>query len=129
MDNVLADAEVEPGTLLVAAPTMFDANFRRTVVFVIDHRDEGTLGVVLNRPSDVPVDDVLPPTAVVDVVLVVPLDTLVPLLESNDFAIRKMPSAAATMTNAMPRKLALSAPRPRGPSGSRGGRRMLMALP
>jgi putative transcriptional regulator len=60
MDNVLADAEVEPGTLLVAAPTMFDANFRRTVVFVIDHREEGTLGVVLNRPSDVPVDDVLP---------------------------------------------------------------------
>src|ERR1700716_994294 len=60
MDNVLADAEVEPGTLLVAPPTMWDANFRRTVVFVIDHREEGTLGVVLNRPSDVPVDDVLP---------------------------------------------------------------------
>ncbi|WP_199428848.1 YqgE/AlgH family protein [Qaidamihabitans albus] len=54
------DAEVEPGTLLVAAPTMFDPNFRRTVVFVIDHRDEGTLGVVLNRPSEVPVDEVLP---------------------------------------------------------------------
>ncbi|HKS48813.1 MAG TPA: YqgE/AlgH family protein [Amycolatopsis sp.] len=55
-----ADAEVEPGTLLVAAPTMFDPNFCRTVVFIIDHRDEGTLGVVLNRPSDVPVEDVLP---------------------------------------------------------------------
>ncbi|SFP85219.1 putative transcriptional regulator [Amycolatopsis arida] len=39
---------------------MFDPNFRRTVVFVIDHREEGTLGVVLNRPSDVPVGDVLP---------------------------------------------------------------------
>lgn len=60
MGNVRADAEVEPGTLLVAAPTMFDPNFRRTVVFVIDHRDEGTLGVVLNRPSEVPVGDVLP---------------------------------------------------------------------
>ncbi|WP_281245649.1 YqgE/AlgH family protein [Amycolatopsis marina] len=58
--RVRADAEVEPGTLLVAAPTMFDPNFRRTVVFVIDHREEGTLGVVLNRPSEVPVDDVLP---------------------------------------------------------------------
>lgn len=55
-----SDAEVEPGTLLVAAPTMLDDNFRRTVVFIIDHRDEGTLGVVLNRPSEVPVDDVLP---------------------------------------------------------------------
>ncbi|WP_024877025.1 YqgE/AlgH family protein [Saccharomonospora piscinae] len=57
---VSADAEVEPGTLLVAAPTMFDPNFRRTVVFVIDHRAEGTLGVVLNRPSEVAVDEVLP---------------------------------------------------------------------
>ncbi|HVV09088.1 YqgE/AlgH family protein [Amycolatopsis sp.] len=60
MAPVPADAEVEPGSLLVAAPTMFDPNFRRTVVFIIDHREEGTLGVVLNRPSDVPVDDVLP---------------------------------------------------------------------
>jgi putative transcriptional regulator len=60
MCGVPADAEVEPGTLLVAAPTMVDPNFRRTVVFVIDHREEGTLGVVLNRPSDVPVDEVLP---------------------------------------------------------------------
>lgn len=57
---VRADGEVDPGTLLVAAPTMGDSNFRRTVVFIIDHRTEGTLGVVLNRPSDVPVHEVLP---------------------------------------------------------------------
>lgn len=54
------DAEVEPGSLLVAAPTLTDPNFRRTVVYVIDHRGEGTLGVVLNRPSEVAVHDVLP---------------------------------------------------------------------
>src|SRR5258706_10371964 len=74
-----------------------------------------------------PVDEVLPAT-VVAVVVVEPVDTAVPLLESNDFAIKKMPSAAAPITSAIPRKLRLSAPR-RGPSGSRGGRRMLMALP
>ena len=50
----------EAGTLLVAAPSLTDANFARTVVFVIDHRREGTLGVVLNRPSEVAVGDVLP---------------------------------------------------------------------
>jgi putative transcriptional regulator len=46
--------------LLIAAPSLLDSNFRRTVVFIIDHQSQGTLGVVLNRPSDVPVDDVLP---------------------------------------------------------------------
>jgi putative transcriptional regulator len=55
-----SDREVEPGTLLVAAPTLLDPNFRRTVVYIIEHRGEGTLGVVLNRPSDVSVQEVLP---------------------------------------------------------------------
>lgn len=55
-----SESEIEPGTLLVAAPGMQDPNFRRAVVYVIEHRPEGTLGLVLNRPSDVPVDDVLP---------------------------------------------------------------------
>jgi putative transcriptional regulator len=53
-------SDVEPGALLVAAPGLLDPNFRRTVVFIIDHRESGTLGVVLNRPSEVAVIDVLP---------------------------------------------------------------------
>lgn len=48
------------GRLLVAAPAMTDPNFARTVVFLLDHDEEGTLGVVLNRPSHVPVGAVLP---------------------------------------------------------------------
>lgn len=58
--DAASDAEVEPGSLLVAAPSLLDPNFRRAVVFVIDHRETGTLGVVLNRPSEVAVVDVLP---------------------------------------------------------------------
>jgi putative transcriptional regulator len=53
-------ATVEPGMLLVAGPSLLDPNFKRTVVYIIEHRGEGTLGVVLNRPSNVPVHDVLP---------------------------------------------------------------------
>ena len=49
-----------PGSLLVAAPGLLDPNFHRTVVYVIEHRDGGSLGVVLNRPSEVSVRDVLP---------------------------------------------------------------------
>ncbi|MGH4016244.1 MAG: YqgE/AlgH family protein [Pseudonocardiaceae bacterium] len=52
--------EVAAGAALVAAPGMRDPTFRRTVVLIIEHRSSGTLGVVLNRPSDVPVRDVLP---------------------------------------------------------------------
>ena len=52
--------EVEAGTLLVATPRLTDPHFARSVVFVIDHRAEGTLGVILNRPSEVSVADVLP---------------------------------------------------------------------
>lgn len=45
--------------LLVAAPTLLDPNFVDTVVLMLDVDDEGALGVVLNRPSGVPVADVL----------------------------------------------------------------------
>lgn len=51
---------VTPGSLLVAAPGLLDPNFRRTVVFMIEHHELGSLGVVLNRPSEVAVHDVLP---------------------------------------------------------------------
>lgn len=48
------------GRLLVAAPSLADPHFVRTVVLLLDHGDDGALGVVLNRPSDVPVGEVLP---------------------------------------------------------------------
>lgn len=47
------------GRLLVAQPTMVDPNFHRTVVFVIDHGEDGAFGVVLNRPTATPVVAVL----------------------------------------------------------------------
>ena len=48
------------GCLLVATPVLADPNFRRTVILVVEHEaEEGTLGVVLNRPTDVPVERVL----------------------------------------------------------------------
>ena len=48
------------GRLLVAVPGLLDPNFRRTVVLVLDHDDDGTFGVVINRPLEVEVDAVLP---------------------------------------------------------------------
>jgi putative transcriptional regulator len=47
------------GQLLVAAPALVDPNFNRTVVLLLDHDENGALGVVLNRPSPVPVGEIL----------------------------------------------------------------------
>jgi putative transcriptional regulator len=47
------------GRLLVATPSLADPNFERTVVLLLDHDENGSLGVVLNRPSPVPVGEVL----------------------------------------------------------------------
>ncbi|MCK8676684.1 YqgE/AlgH family protein [Streptomyces lichenis] len=51
------------GRLLVATPALADPNFDRAVVLLLDHDDEGTLGVVLNRPTPVDVGDILEPWA------------------------------------------------------------------
>ncbi|MBA2772697.1 MAG: YqgE/AlgH family protein [Nocardioidaceae bacterium] len=48
------------GQLLVATPRLMDPNFARAVIFVLDHDDDGALGVVINRPSQLPVRAVLP---------------------------------------------------------------------
>lgn len=48
------------GRLLVAAPSLVDPTFRRTVVLMLEHSEEGALGVVLNRPSPLVARDALP---------------------------------------------------------------------
>lgn len=48
------------GRLLVATPALVDPNFDRAVVLVLDHDEQGALGVTLNEPSDVRVGDILP---------------------------------------------------------------------
>jgi putative AlgH/UPF0301 family transcriptional regulator len=52
--------DVCPGSLLVALPSLADPTFAGTVVYVLDHSESGTLGVVLGRPSAVEIRDVLP---------------------------------------------------------------------
>ena len=48
------------GQLVVATPALGDPNFEHSVVFLLDHTDEGALGIVLNRPSNADVADALP---------------------------------------------------------------------
>jgi putative transcriptional regulator len=48
------------GAVLVATPLLGDPNFERTVILVLEHTEEGAVGVVLNRPSTIEFVDPLP---------------------------------------------------------------------
>jgi putative transcriptional regulator len=48
------------GRLLVAAPPLVDPNFDRTVVLMLEHGEDGALGIVLNRPSATALQEVFP---------------------------------------------------------------------
>jgi len=40
------------GRLLLATPPLSDPNFDRTVVYVLEHHEDGAIGLILNRPTD-----------------------------------------------------------------------------
>jgi putative transcriptional regulator len=48
------------GKLLLATPPLTDPNFLRTVILVVEHTDEGALGLVLNRPTEALVAEAAP---------------------------------------------------------------------
>ncbi|SVC54194.1 uncharacterized protein METZ01_LOCUS307048, partial [marine metagenome] len=47
------------GHLLIAMPAMMDPNFHQTVTYVCEHSDLGALGLVINRPLDMGLGEVL----------------------------------------------------------------------
>lgn len=51
------------GHLLIASPALVDPNFRRTVVLVVAHDEDGAVGLVLNRRSEAAVADAIPALA------------------------------------------------------------------
>src|SRR3954454_541832 len=48
------------GHLLVSSPALVDPNFRRTVILVAHHDDDGAMGLVLSRPSGSRVVEAVP---------------------------------------------------------------------
>lgn len=51
------------GKLLVASPTLRAPEFTRTVIALLDHNDEGALGLIINRPGNASLLEVVPPVA------------------------------------------------------------------
>ena len=51
------------GKLLIASPSILDPNFRRTVVLMTEHGDEGAMGLILNRAAETTVGEAVPDLA------------------------------------------------------------------
>ncbi len=52
--------DLAPGILLIADPFLKDPNFLRTVVFLCEHKEEGSFGFVLNRQYENSLDELIP---------------------------------------------------------------------
>jgi putative transcriptional regulator len=57
---------VSAGKLLISEPFMFDENFKRTVIFLTEHNEKGSVGFILNKPSGKKLRDVLPEIEIQD---------------------------------------------------------------
>jgi len=51
---------ITSGMFLVSSPTMLDPNFARTVVLVCAHGPQGSLGIVINRPTGIAAEQFIP---------------------------------------------------------------------
>lgn len=47
------------GRVLISDPFLNDAYFKRSVVFITEHNDKGTVGFVLNKPVDVAINQIM----------------------------------------------------------------------
>jgi len=56
----LAQSLVGKGVLLVASPSLDDPNFHQAVVLIVEHGPDGTLGLILNRSTQVLLSQALP---------------------------------------------------------------------
>ncbi|MGH8902146.1 MAG: YqgE/AlgH family protein [Egibacteraceae bacterium] len=54
------DADSLTGRLVVATASLLDPNFALTAALILEHGEQGALGVVLNRPSSMEVEQVVP---------------------------------------------------------------------
>src|SRR5215211_2403285 len=61
--NSLGMSESLRGKLLIASPALIDPNFRRTVVLIVAHDEDGAVGLILNRSTTTEVAEAVPELA------------------------------------------------------------------
>ena len=58
--GVEMNPSIQPGVFLIADPSLNDPNFQQTVVLLWSHGEQGTHGVIINRPTPTPLAQALP---------------------------------------------------------------------
>lgn len=62
-ENLLLSGPIDvpsKGVFLVADPKIGDPNFKKTVILLLQHSVKGTIGLIINRPTNVPLSQILP---------------------------------------------------------------------
>jgi putative transcriptional regulator len=54
---MIDETELAAPAFLIAMPQLGDPNFLRGVVLIVDHGDDGTMGLLINRPTDLEVGE------------------------------------------------------------------------
>ena len=49
----------QQGRLLISEPFLFDPYFKRTVILLVEHNENGSVGFILNRPVNVNVSEIV----------------------------------------------------------------------
>ena len=60
---MLSKLEPSSGRLLISEPFLKDPNFKRSVIFMVEHHMEGAFGFILNQPSTLLIKDLVPELA------------------------------------------------------------------
>lgn len=58
-DDNKDDDKLETGRMLVAEPFLIDPNFKRGVILLCDHQEDGSFGFILNKPIDMNINDLI----------------------------------------------------------------------
>lgn len=59
-DSYKQNPELRQGILLIAGRNLRDPNFNKTVILITDFNEMGTTGLIINKPTDILIDQVLP---------------------------------------------------------------------
>ncbi|MEZ5071845.1 MAG: YqgE/AlgH family protein [Bacteroidales bacterium] len=57
--HIVNESVAEKGRVLISEPFLRDNYFRRSVVYLTEHNEDGSLGFVLNKPVDIRIEDIV----------------------------------------------------------------------